>query len=109
MRATTSWARFEVYKEKGRGFVEPAYQECLEIELGLQGTRFVAQGELEWTYKGRQLRQTFRSDFVCFGRIIVDVRYRLYAAAQDFSPGAYANLVRLKEPPLDLFERLKGP
>ena len=37
------------------------------------------------------------------------VRYRLYAAAQDFAPAAYANLVRLKEPALDLFNRLKRP
>jgi hypothetical protein len=35
------------------------------------------------------------------------VRYRLYAAARDFAPAAYANLVRLKEPALDLFNRLK--
>lgn len=26
-------ACFEVYKEKGCGFVEPVYQECLELEL----------------------------------------------------------------------------
>jgi GxxExxY protein len=67
-------ACFEVYKEKGPGFVEPVYQECLEIELGLQGIPFVAQGELELTYKGRQLRQTYRPDFVCFGKIIVEIK-----------------------------------
>jgi len=37
------------------------------------------------------------------------VRYRLYAAARDFAPAAYANLVRLKQPALDLFNRLKRP
>lgn len=26
-------ACFEVYREKGCGFVEPVYQECIEIEL----------------------------------------------------------------------------
>ena len=30
-------ACFEVYKEKGCGFVEPVYQECLEIELVVSG------------------------------------------------------------------------
>ena len=29
-------ALFEVYKEKGCGFTEPIYQECLEMELSLQ-------------------------------------------------------------------------
>jgi GxxExxY protein len=27
-------ACFEVYKEKGNGFVEPVYQECLKLEFG---------------------------------------------------------------------------
>jgi GxxExxY protein len=30
-------ACFEVYREKGSGFLEPVYQECMEIELRLQG------------------------------------------------------------------------
>ena len=30
-------ACFEVYKIKGCGFLEPVYQECLEIELELRG------------------------------------------------------------------------
>jgi hypothetical protein len=37
------------------------------------------------------------------------VRYGLYAAAQGFAPAAYANLVRLKQPALDLFNRVKRP
>ena len=35
-------ACFEVYKEKGCGFLEPVYQECLEIELQLQEIAFRA-------------------------------------------------------------------
>ena len=34
-------ACFEVYREKGCGFLEAVYQECLEIELRLQGVPFV--------------------------------------------------------------------
>ena len=30
-------ACFEVYREKGCGFLEPVYQECMEIELRLDG------------------------------------------------------------------------
>jgi len=39
------------------------------------------------------------------------IRYRLYekTAEQDFSPVAYANLARLKQPARDLFARLKRP
>ena len=36
-------AVFEVYREKGCGFLEDIYQECLEIEFELNGVQFVAQ------------------------------------------------------------------
>jgi len=39
-------ACFEVYNEKGCGFTEPIYQECLEIELALQAIMFEAQAQL---------------------------------------------------------------
>lgn len=32
------------------------------------------RGEIELTYKGRQLRQTYRPDFVCFGKTIVEIK-----------------------------------
>ena len=32
---------FEVYKEKGCGFLEAVYQECLEIEFGWREIPFV--------------------------------------------------------------------
>lgn len=37
------------------------------------------------------------------------IRYRLYAAEQGFAPVAYANLSRLKQPALELFDRLRRP
>ncbi len=40
-------ACFEVYKEMGSGFLEPVYQECIEIELGLQDIPFQAQSKLK--------------------------------------------------------------
>ncbi len=67
-------ACFEVYNEKGCGFVEPVYQECLEIELDLQSIPFVAQAELTLFYKGRPLDQKYKPDFICFGAIIVELK-----------------------------------
>jgi GxxExxY protein len=67
-------ACFEVYKEKGCGFVEPVYQECLELELVSQGIEFLAQQEIGLSYKGRPLRQTYRTDFLCFGKVIVEIK-----------------------------------
>ena len=67
-------ACFGVYKEKGCGFVEPVYQECLELELASQGIEFLAQQEIGLSYKGRPLRQTYRADLVCFGKVIVEIK-----------------------------------
>ncbi len=67
-------ACFEVYKEKGCGFLEDVYQECLEIEFGLQGITFVAQYPLKLEYKGRPLRKKYIPDFICFEKIIVEIK-----------------------------------
>jgi GxxExxY protein len=65
---------FEVYNEKSCGFTEPVYQECLEIELGLQNLPFKAQVHLPLTYKGRPLRQRFQPDFICWEKIILEIK-----------------------------------
>lgn len=67
-------ACFEVYNEKGCGFVEPVYQECLEIELGLQAIPFLGNSELALFYKGRPLKQKYKPDFICFGSVIVEIK-----------------------------------
>lgn len=65
---------FEVYKEKGCGFVEPVYQECLSLELGFQGIPFLEQPALSMNYKGRLLTQTYKPDFVCYDKIVLEIK-----------------------------------
>jgi GxxExxY protein len=67
-------ACFEVYKEKGCGFLEAVYQECLEMEFSLQGVLFLPQAELELTYKGRPLKQKYKPDFIVFEKIILEIK-----------------------------------
>ena len=67
-------ACFEVYKAKGCGFNEFFYQECLQIEFELQDIPFVSQPTLEMEYKGTQLKQFFKPDFICFGKIILEIK-----------------------------------
>jgi GxxExxY protein len=67
-------ACFEVYKDKGNGFVEPVYQECLEMEFALQGIPFTAQTALRISYKGQELKQRYIPDFMCYERIIVELK-----------------------------------
>jgi len=63
-------ACFEVYKEKGNGFVEPVYQECLELEFGFQKIPFSPQSALRLTYKGVELKQRYIPDFLCYEKIM---------------------------------------
>jgi GxxExxY protein len=67
-------ACFEVYKEKGCGFLEAVYQECLEIELQLQGIPFRVKHQLQLHYKGRLLQQVYIPDFSCFQQIILEIK-----------------------------------
>ena len=67
-------ACFEVYREKGRGFLEPVYQECLEIELRLQGIPYVPQKPLALEYKGHPLRSSYQPDFICNERIVLELK-----------------------------------
>ncbi len=67
-------ACFEVYKDKGSGFLEDVYQECLEIELTLQNIPFVAQPPLSLNYKGHPLRKNYKPDFICYDEIVIELK-----------------------------------
>jgi GxxExxY protein len=67
-------ACFEVYNEMGCGFLEPVYQECLEIELKKQGIPFESQKILQLKYMGNELEKTYQADFVCFGCVILEIK-----------------------------------
>ena len=67
-------ACIEVYKEKGSGFVESVYHECLELELGDRSIPFRAQAELSLTYKGRLLKSKFKPDFICHEKIVLEIK-----------------------------------
>jgi GxxExxY protein len=67
-------ASFEVYREKGCGFLEPVYQECMELEFRLRGVPFVPQKPLALEYKGCPLQAKYQPDFICYDKIIVELK-----------------------------------
>lgn len=67
-------AIFEVYREMGCGFLEAVYQECLQREFKQQSIPFVAQPALELFYKHEKLEKIYRPDFICYGKIIVELK-----------------------------------
>ncbi|MGF0069482.1 GxxExxY protein [Candidatus Spyradosoma sp. SGI.093] len=67
-------AVFEVYKNLGNGFLEAVYQEALEMEFEKRGIPFAAQPEIKIFYCGVEMKQRYRPDFVCFDRIVVELK-----------------------------------
>jgi GxxExxY protein len=67
-------AIFEVSRELGTGFLEAVYHECLALEFVSRQIPFSPSPLLGLTYKGQPLQQTYRPDFVCFDRIIIELK-----------------------------------
>lgn len=67
-------ACFAVYNDKGCGFLEPVYQECSGIEFEYQRIPAIAKPSLVLSYRGRILKQTYQPDYVCFEKIIVELK-----------------------------------
>ena len=65
---------FEVYREKGCGFLEDVYQECLEIEFDIRTLPYVCKPPLALEYKGRPFRKRYEPDFVCYGKVILEIK-----------------------------------
>lgn len=67
-------AAMEVHKTLGYGFLEPVYQEALEIELGTSKIPFQAQKPLQLLYKGTALEKYYIADFCVFDKIIIEIK-----------------------------------
>ena len=67
-------AIFEVYKTIGSGFLESVYQVCLGKEFASRNIPFVDQPEISISYKGEPLSLTFRPDFVCYEKTIIELK-----------------------------------
>ena len=67
-------ACIEVHKELGPGFLEAVYQEALEIEFERNHIPYEREKELEIVYKGEKLSKKYYADFVCFDKIIVELK-----------------------------------
>ena len=56
-------ACLEVHNELKSGFLEPVYQEALELEF-----------QLNIKYKGKTLKKEYFADFYCYDNIIVELK-----------------------------------
>ena len=80
-------AAMEVHKVVGCGFTEPLYQDALEEELRLRAIPFEREKTYYFTYKGKRLDKIFRPDFVCYNKVIVELK-----TVADFTDEHYAQV-----------------
>ena len=67
-------AAMAVHNTIGRGFTEKVYQEALAIEFLERNIPFQREIELHASYKGFTLSATFVPDFICYEKIIVELK-----------------------------------
>jgi GxxExxY protein len=67
-------AAIDVSNTLGCGFLEAVYHEALAMELADGGIPFESQKRIRIGYKGRLLTKEYIADFVCFGKIIVEIK-----------------------------------
>lgn len=64
----------QVHKTLGCGFLEKVYQEALEIEFKSNGIPFEREKRVNVVYKGSVLDTYYLVDFVCYEKIVVELK-----------------------------------
>ena len=67
-------AAMAIHRYFGCGFTEKVYQDAFEIELQNQDIPYQREVQLHASYQGIQLNSTFIPDFICFDKIIVELK-----------------------------------
>ena len=67
-------AAMKVHSILGPGFTEKVYQDALAIEFCECGIPFERKKEIHAIYKGKVLDDTFKPDFICYDKIIVELK-----------------------------------
>jgi GxxExxY protein len=64
----------EVHKTLGPGFAEIVYKDALEIEFQMNDIPYEREKNYTVDYKNHILPHSFGVDFICFDKIVVEVK-----------------------------------
>jgi len=65
---------FTVHRKLGPGFLESVYQEALEKQFIKDAIPYEREKILKIQFDGDQLKKTFKADYVCYDKIIVELK-----------------------------------
>ena len=64
----------DVHRSLGSGFLETVYQTSMAHKFELQEIPFESQKSLSIKYKGQPLQKSYVSDFLVYGKIVVELK-----------------------------------
>jgi len=67
-------ACMSVHRELGCGFLEAVYQEALAEEFKIRKVPYSREEQLSIIYKGKVLNKKYQADFICYGKVIVELK-----------------------------------
>jgi len=67
-------AAMEVHTVLGCGFLEAVYQEALRLEFSNRNIPCEAEKLIQINYKGIVLKKYYQADFVCYDKIILELK-----------------------------------
>ncbi|WP_318261636.1 GxxExxY protein [Methanocorpusculum parvum] len=65
---------FRVYNSLGSGFLEAIYRDALMIEFRDTDIPAEMEKHLDVYYKGEKLPSTYKTDIICYGQIILELK-----------------------------------
>jgi GxxExxY protein len=80
-------ACMDVHSNLGPGFLEAVYAEALMLEFEERDIPYEINKEITIHYKGKPLRKKYYADFLCYDKIIIELK-----AAENLTP-AYTSQV----------------
>lgn len=80
-------ACMDVHSNLGPGFLEAVYAEALMLEFEERNIPYEIYKEITIHYKGKPLRKKYYADFLCYDKIIIELK-----AAENLTP-AYTSQV----------------
>lgn len=64
----------EVHNYLGNGFLEPVYQEAVQLELHDCQIPYEREKKIEIYYKNQLLEKYYVADFICYNNIILELK-----------------------------------